>query len=395
MSRPLSVAMVAACPFPYPRGTPIRAHRIAEALAGMGVQVRVVTYHLGDRTEPLPFEVHRIRRIPTFNCAEPGPSLQKLLLADPLLASELRRVLMQSRIDLIHAHHYEGLAAALVARRGTGHPVIYDAHVLLESELPSYRLGTPQSLKRRIGRRIDRWLPRRADYVISVSERIREKLIRECRVPAGRIEVVPSGVESHFFRERAQSGSRRNGNSTLIFAGTLAPYQRIDLLLRSFREVLDRRPTTRLRIVSDSPFAEYEPLAADLGIRSQIDLRSADFEQLPRLLKDSDVAVSPRTDCSGLPQKLLNYMAAGIPIVSFEGSAPMIRNGDNGWVVQNGDVSAFADGVLHLLGNPDFAARLGANAEKLARTQFNWSVIADRVRGTYERVLDGVKRVAP
>src|SRR5829696_5121911 len=44
---PLNVALVAACPFPAPRGTPIRFQRLAEAVAGRGDRVHVVTYHFG------------------------------------------------------------------------------------------------------------------------------------------------------------------------------------------------------------------------------------------------------------------------------------------------------------------------------------------------------------
>ena len=46
-SASLTIAMVAACPFPAPRGTPIRALRLAEALAARGHRVHVVTYHYG------------------------------------------------------------------------------------------------------------------------------------------------------------------------------------------------------------------------------------------------------------------------------------------------------------------------------------------------------------
>jgi len=47
MTDSLRIAMIAACPFPWPRGTPIRIHRIAEAVARRGHAVHVVTYHLG------------------------------------------------------------------------------------------------------------------------------------------------------------------------------------------------------------------------------------------------------------------------------------------------------------------------------------------------------------
>jgi hypothetical protein len=118
--RPLRIAMIAACPFPSPRGTPIRIFRMAEALAHLGHEVHVATYHIGDDTGPLPFEVHRIPHVSFYRRSDPGPTYGKLMVLDPLLGRSLRRLIRTARFDVIHAHHYEGLlvAKSLPARIG-------------------------------------------------------------------------------------------------------------------------------------------------------------------------------------------------------------------------------------------------------------------------------------
>src|SRR5262249_45058980 len=147
------------CPFPYPRGTPIRIRRVAEALAHRGHDVHVVTYHLGQQDESLPFTVYRSPRLAGYRKLSPGPSAAKLAVMDPMLVLTLRRVLATHPIDVIHAHHYEGLLVALCARGKQALPIVYDAHTLLETELPYYPLGLPDGVKRAIGRALDRWLP--------------------------------------------------------------------------------------------------------------------------------------------------------------------------------------------------------------------------------------------
>lgn len=77
--------MVAACPFPWPRGTPIRIQRLAEVLAQHGHKVDVVTYHLGQSVDSLPFQVHRIAKDYSCNRVTAGPSLTKLFVLDPML----------------------------------------------------------------------------------------------------------------------------------------------------------------------------------------------------------------------------------------------------------------------------------------------------------------------
>ena len=93
MSRSFRVAMVAACPFPAARGTPVRIQRMAEVLGQRGHEIQLVTYHLGDPLPAAPpYRLYRTRRLPTYQKQSPGPALQKLLVVDPFLARLLRRV---------------------------------------------------------------------------------------------------------------------------------------------------------------------------------------------------------------------------------------------------------------------------------------------------------------
>jgi hypothetical protein len=85
--------MVAACPLPYPRGTPIRIHGLANAPAERGHEVHVAAYHLGEAEGEIRYQLHRIPRVATYRKVSPGPSWQKLLVLDPLLTLTLRRVL--------------------------------------------------------------------------------------------------------------------------------------------------------------------------------------------------------------------------------------------------------------------------------------------------------------
>lgn len=378
------IAVVAACPFPWRRGTPIRIRRLAQVLAQRGHQVHVVTYHLGESTEGDPFRVHRIRNVGWYRKHAPGPSYAKFLVLDPLLQRTLRRVLRQQTIDIVHAHHYEGILAARWARPAC--PVVYDAHTTLESELPFYRLGLPAGFKRIIGRRLDQLLPAKAAHVIAVSERIRDRLIDLGAVDPDRIDVIPSGLEPALLAA-AGSPNPAAGKGTVGFAGNLGPYQGIEYLLRAFSEVLRERADTRLLIITTSSFAPYEARARELGIRGSISLRVDDFSELPRNLSEADVLVNPRPEAAGLPQKLLNYMASGRPIVSFDGSACHLRDGKTALVVKSADVPSMAAAILRLLDDRNLAGQLARAARKQAADEFTWDARAAQVEAVYERLL--------
>lgn len=388
MKKHYKIVMLAPCPFPYSRGTPIRIFRMAEALSNRGHDVNVITYHLGKDVNGVPFKIHRIPDIKTYRKYSPGPSYQKLLVLDPLLAINLHRFLDQNEVDLIHAHHYEGLLVSLFIRKLNKKPVIYDAHTLLESELPYYRLGLSRKIGKLVGLHLDNWLPKKADHIITVTDKIRTKLIQDAAVIPENITTIMNGVEEEHFNIKEENYKKLwNKEKILIFTGNLAPYQGIDILLRVFQQVLKEWQNIKLLIITDSSFDYYESLAKALNIRNAINILQSDFGTLPKYLGQADIALNPRIDCDGFPQKLLNYMAAGKPIVSFESSGSNLINGQTGLIVRDGNIPAFTNAILQLLKDPALAKSLGENAIKYIISKYNWKNRAEMVEAVYEQVL--------
>jgi len=388
LNRPLRIAVVAACPFPLARGTPIRILRLSEALAERGHEVHVLTYHLGSGPVPAALRVHRTKDVPSYQKLSPGPTYAKLLHLDPLLVGLSRRLLRSQSFDVIHAHHYEGLLVAQIARLGRRIPLVYDAHTLLMNELPTYRLGLPYGMKRAISIGLDRLLPAMADHTVCVTQVIADRLVAHTRIDPRKLTVMPNGVEYEHFDPAPYAHSERGDHRIVIFTGNLAGYQGIELLLRAFAQVPTHVPDARLVIGSDSSFEPYEELATQLGIRDRIDIvPSPSYDDLPRLLAGADVAVNPRVDCDGLPVKLLNYMASGRPVVSFDSSAPGVVHGQTGWLAPSGNIAALAEGIVSLLNDRELAAGLGQAGRQYVATHCSWPIAAQRCEAIYRQLL--------
>ena len=384
------IAMIAACPLPASRGTPIRIYRMAEALAQRGHQVDVFTYNIGDASDDHAFNFRRLPKVTSYGRKDPGPDFKKLLFLDPLLGLKVLRDTGKECYDVIHAHHFEGLLAGLPSKKLHRLPLIFDVHTLLGSELPSYSLGLPKGLLKAVGQLLDKSLTRYADHVICVSDEIKRSLREQTGMPEGRYSTIPNGAEDLFFSGGDEKSGKSNGlPPRLVYAGNLAPYQGIDLLLEAFARARQHRPDLRLQILTDACFNGYEGRAQSLGVREYIDFANPSFEQLPGLLSGAAVVANPRTECSGLPQKLVNYMACGCPIVSFEGSARHVQHGESGLVVKNGDVAAFSDAIVRLLNDYDFARTLGTSAQTYARTKLSWGYAASCIENVYARVETG------
>jgi glycosyltransferase involved in cell wall biosynthesis len=116
--------------------------------------------------------------------------------------------------------------------------------------------------------------------------------------------------------------------------------------------------------------------------REGILVRSGAFSDLPPLLASADIAANPRVVCPGIPQKLLNYMAAALPTVSFEGSSAILVHEQTGLVVPNGDIDGFAAAITRLADASELRLRLGSAAQELVKAKFRW----ERVAATFEGV---------
>lgn len=397
---PLRILMVAACPFPWPRGTPVRIQRLAQALVEEGHAVDVYTYHLGKGSDALPFKVFRIANVSYYHRVSAGPSLSKLLVLNPMLAHSLLKGAKTGGYDIIHAHHIEGLMVSLVARAmGLKLPIVYDAHTLVGSELPDYGPPVGAGIKRLVGDFLDHTLARRADKVIAVTDSIKAEFLKRGSQPANHLHVIPNGVEETFIQRAAKARSeylagieeesRAAGKLAplYMFAGNSAAYQGIALMLKAFALVVRRIPGARLEILSDDSFAEYQELADSLGIAHHLSVSRVELNELPGMLVRADVLLNPRTRCAGIPQKLLNYMAAGRPVVSFAGSAKIVSDRVDGLVVENEDVQAFADAMLELVFNPGLGKTMAAAALKSIQTGYSWRSAARKTLTVYHGAL--------
>ncbi len=399
--KPLQILMLAACPFPWPRGTPIRIQRLAEALTQQGHKVDVATYHLGQSVDSLPFQVHRTAKVAYYRRVSPGPSLTKLFVLDPMLLRLTLKVAKNADYDIIHAHHIEGVMTALAARAlGLNLPIVYDAHTLAGSELQDYALMIGTGLKRFLGNFLDYNLARRADSVIAVTDSIKNVLVKHATRSAERIYVISNGIEDDFIRRAeqarqelvqtaiAEKAERKKLEAPVfIFAGNAAAYQGIEPMLKAFSLVLQRFPVARLTIFSNESFAEYRTLLDEMGIGGNVSISKVTLDELPAKLVQADVLLNPRSRCAGIPQKLLNYMAAGRPTVSFAGSSKIITDRVTGLVVKNDDVRAFADAMLELVENHELAGSLSDAALNLLLVRHRWHSVATQTEVVYQDTM--------
>lgn len=384
------VLMVAASPFPFPQGSQVLIAGLAEALAARGHRVEIVTYPRGAAGPAAPVPLHRVAAPPCLVRPDPRPSFRKPAL-DLLLARLTLRTARELRPDVLHTHNVEGLLIALWVRRRTGIPVVYHLHNRMEPELPAYfSSAVGRWAGRTAGRWADRHLPRRADACIVLHADAARDLPADGVDPA-RVHVIPPGIGRCDPPADGPEAVRRRwglgAGPLVLYSGNLDTYQDLGLLLAAFAHVRGRRPQAQLVLATHLPAGgrREREVRRGLGAGAHL-LMGVDWEAMCALLAAAAVAVCPRGVCWGFPIKVLNYMAAGRPIVAAAGSAQGLAPLETALVVPNGDAGALAQAIVQLLDDPDLAARLGRTARSAVERHYTWPACAAAVERVYAAV---------
>jgi len=386
--------MIAACPFPANHGSAGTIREMAETLANRGHEMHIVTYPL--RQEGIQVQkgvkVHRI--MPSWQKGKitVGPNKTKLLF-DPIMVEKTCELVLKEKIDLLHAQNYEGAIIGFLAKLVTRRPLLYCAVNTMADELPSYNFIRPKALAIALARGLDYMVPRMTDFIIVNSKELFLYYL-DRGIPERRMTILPPGVHVEDFSagegERIRRQYNLNDKPLVIFTGVLDNFQRLDYLFLAMQRVVKAVPEARLLVMGNlaKDTASFEQMVEEMGIASHvIFLFDQPFKELPHYLAAADVTVLPRPDTPGFPLKLLNYMSAGKPTVTFRSSAKGIFHLYNGIIVPDHDTEAFGDGIISLLRDPKLRHRLGTNARKDVTSLYGWDILAEAIEQVYETML--------
>jgi len=390
----LGIVMVVATPFPANHGTPGSIREMAAAIAAQGHRVHIVTYHFGDGAPPEQTTIHRIPDLGFSRKVVVGPTWERFFL-DLLMVFTLYRVLRKEKIDIIHAHNYEGALVGSLVGRLTGKPVIYHAINTMGDELPTYNFFKSKRVAVWLAGILDYWVPRPADRIIAISQELAQ-FLRGRGIHPKKITVIPLGIDLAVFEKRSRSTARRRydlGDRPLvIYTGILDQLQRLDYLLKAMRRVADRLPESRLliaaNIAKEDDVRACRSIIADLRLEPNVVIATdVPFEEVPLLLAAADVAVLSRPSCPGFPVKLLNYLAARKPVVLFAGSAKGLRHMENALVVDDHDWQALGEGIIALLQDRGLAENIGVRGHHWVTENFSWPQLTERTEAVYYELL--------
>jgi len=274
---------------------------------------------------------------------------------------------------------------------------VFDHHDL-NPELFLSRFGRPRSVVQRLEYAGLVWLERRsfrtADRITSTNESYKAVAVRRGRRRPGHVMVVRSGPDTKQMRPIYPSGPRPTDGINLVYLGIMGPQDGVDQVLLVMNELVHVRHRTNVTATLlgfGDCLENLKRHSKELGLERHVTFTGrVDKAAIAEHLSRSDIGLCPdlKTPLNDLStmNKTMEYMAYGLPAVSFDLVETRVSGADCLLYVSSGDIGAFADAVERLIDDPDLRAELGQKARERVSTQLDWRPQAEAYVSVFDEV---------
>jgi glycosyltransferase involved in cell wall biosynthesis len=285
---------------------------------------------------------------------------------------ELTDLLRELQPDVVCCHGYKADLLGWCAARRLGIPVVAVS-----------RGWTWENRKVRAYETIDRYMLRWVDCVVCVSDGQAQR-VRRAGVPRSSIRVIRNSIRTARFdavdpQGRARLLSLFPSSPRLVVgaAGRLSPEKGHDNFIRAVASIAARDASVGFVIFGDGPLREaLQAQVQQVGLERNVVL-AGHRGDLDALTPHLDVSVLA-SYTEGLPNVVLEAMAAGVPVVATAvgGTPEVVDDGVTGHLVAAGDSEALAGRIQDLLGSDSRRREMGTRGQARVREHFTFDAQA-------------------
>jgi L-malate glycosyltransferase len=295
----------------------------------------------------------------------------------------LAMFLARCRFQVVHTHdlyaNVLGIPAAAMAR----------VPVIISSQRDLGHLDFYQGKRRMWLRRLQKL----STAVLTNSRAVRDAVLAEECLDPEKIRVIHNGVDLERFGQRSPDRAwllpGASQEKWIILVGNMHhDVKGHAVLVGAAASVVREFPAVRFLLAGDGERRKsLEEHIARIGLEKHF-LFLGRRTDVPRILSCCDLAVLP-SHAEGLPNALLEYLAAGLPTVASRvgGNLEIIQHGKTGLLVPPEDSSALAGAILQMLGDPGLAAELGRNGRACVSAEFNFQRMIEKTDRMYTELL--------
>lgn len=247
---------------------------------------------------------------------------------------------------------------------------------------------------RAFARKVERFVLTRAPLIMPIRESLKEYVLR-LGISMDRVRIIPHGIDLTPFSQLADPNFTARhgfgGKALVVFAGRLSRDNYAHDIPQIARLVLEWRDDVVFALLGDGRERPVlEQTIRELGLDGKVLLLGF---QPRRTVVDFRVNAGVNLCLMG-GYSLIEAAASGRPVVAYdvEWHSELIRNGESGLLVREGDVDAAAEAILTLLESSEMASRLGGTARRMALHSYSLEASRANKIACYRELLQQFTR---
>lgn len=378
---------------PFRGGLEIGVSNIAARLIDKDIKTIIITRKISKALR----RIERIDGIPVFRTypnfywsknlywrsSHPLQIIFRMLVHLPIIFG-LIKIVKRFKVDIINLHY--PTPAALY--------VFLIAKILKKKVVVSLHGELTQGVHyaSRFEKKLFKYLLKKADFVTACSKSLLEEATKLVPDIARKSRYIYNGISSDYYISERRDDAPVHNNKYILTIANLWPYKGLDILLMAMAAVCDKRNDVDLIIAGQGgERKKLADMAKMLKIEDRVIFKGAvnDEAEKKRLLHTCEFFVlSSRIEPFGIVN--LEAMAAGKAIVATRtgGIPEIVKDGENGILVEPYSDKALAGGIMKLLDDKELRDKLGRNGRKMVEDpKFSWDNITDQYIETYNDVL--------
>jgi len=246
-------------------------------------------------------------------------------------------------------------------------------------------LGDQRTLAQR---RVDRWAYRLAHRIVANSDAVRRQLVDRENVAKEKVAVIRNGLDVGFWTVNEPEPA------DMPIVGMVANFRDQKdhpTFLIAAQQILAVVPGVRFQLIGDGQLEQAtRAQAARLGIADKVEfLGRLQGEALRAAVRRLRVSVLSSKDNEGLPNSVLESMAAGVPVITTDvgGAGEVVEDSISGFVIPPQSPAMLKDRILLLLKDGDMARTIGRRARERVRTVCSIERMVAEFQALYRQVL--------
>ncbi len=394
----MKALVIAPQPFFSPRGTPLSVYYRTLVAAELGVQIDLLTYGEGWDVDIPGVRIIRIPRFSFLGNVKIGPSCLKLFL-DLFIIAWTFGLLLKNRYDFVHAHE-ESVFFCRFLKPIFKFKLIYDMHSSLPQQLTNFKFTKSRFLIDLFKKLEDTSLkaadaviticPDLANYADTLIHEKEKHLLIENSI-FDQVKLLPQTTKKDQTYTGTGDGDTAidlpEGKRFVVYAGTLEPYQGIDILIKAFKEVDAKDESALLLIVGGTKqqVEYYRQMTEKAEIEKSVIFTGRVYQTVAKHYCNlASVLVSPRSDGTNTPLKIYEYLYSGIPMVATDiYSHTQVLDNNVSFLVKP-EPEDMARGILAALNSNQERERVVENARLLYEQKYSRNVYEDKMRRLLE-----------